>query len=576
MPEQRDAVELANALQPDTGDFAAAATGEDEGLPDVADPAVVRVEVLEPSQVVLVGQGACDVVREGAASARLRGGQGDGDDELSCQAETFGVAGFQGRPQNIAGAAEGGGQGAFGDRTLFVSAAVLVEAEGLQPVLLAVPLVVHEIHRVVLGQQSGVVTAVGGLCFEEGAELDASSPGAGEGAVAARRIGGEPGVQEVPEQIAEPALGDGGQIDHRAAVTDADAVELGVDEAGVLGALAGEVDVSQVAEHDFRDVPGVRSCLRQIEVREGVDVLLPAFVGEVLKPGDRPVPSVVGLLRVTEHRPLDLGLHQRAQAQQGQLVHPGDRTGGRAPRAESGLVRVGDHRQVTSLQVPRCPARRERGAAGPARVDVTMVVLATEAERVVGDRRAGNDLALPEPREWVLSGQPGLEVGLPALVSPDFAVADPAFRVQIAHTFQALGGHFRTEQAGRGDQPFHGGERLGGREEVADVSAVLLPGEPFAVVGVAELLASHLRPSTVRNPTRPAVGRVCRRDVDGVRTEQRIEVRCVDQRLQHLEPVGDCALLVRAADGHQRQGGHSSSPQTVRRAWMNSGECWSG
>lgn len=126
----------------------------------------------------------------------------------------------------------------------------------------------------------------GGLRFEEGAELDASSAGPGESAVAAGWGGGEPDVQEVPEKIAEPALGDSGQIDHRAAVTDADDVELGVDETGVLGVLAGEVDVPQVAERDFDDVPGVRPCLGEVEVREGVDVLLAAFVGDVLKPGN--------------------------------------------------------------------------------------------------------------------------------------------------------------------------------------------------------------------------------------------------------------------------------------------------
>lgn len=162
MPEQRDVVELADALQPDAGDFAAAAAGEDERSPDVSDSAVVGVEVLEPSHVVFVSQGACDVVWEGAPSARFRSGQGDGDDELSCQAQAFGAAGFQSRSQDVAGAAEGGRQGALGDRALFESAAVLVEAEGLQPVLLAVSLVGHEIHRVVLGQQPGVVAAVGG------------------------------------------------------------------------------------------------------------------------------------------------------------------------------------------------------------------------------------------------------------------------------------------------------------------------------------------------------------------------------------------------------------------------------
>ncbi|WP_037642698.1 hypothetical protein [Streptomyces bicolor] len=79
------------------------------------------------------------------------------------------------------------------------------------------------------------MAASGSLGFQERAEFDASSPGSGEDAVAAGRIGGEPGVQVVPEEVAEPALGDSGQVDDRAAVADPDAAELGVNESGNEG-----------------------------------------------------------------------------------------------------------------------------------------------------------------------------------------------------------------------------------------------------------------------------------------------------------------------------------------------------
>ena len=63
VPEHRQPTVAAEAVQPQVEDFAAAAAGDDDRLPRVAQAPVERVVNLgEPGQVVLVGERAGDLV----------------------------------------------------------------------------------------------------------------------------------------------------------------------------------------------------------------------------------------------------------------------------------------------------------------------------------------------------------------------------------------------------------------------------------------------------------------------------------------------------------------------------------
>jgi hypothetical protein len=62
VPEDRQAVVATDAVQAQLEYFAAAASGVDDRLPDVADAAVVDVVVREKLQVLFISQGAGDLV----------------------------------------------------------------------------------------------------------------------------------------------------------------------------------------------------------------------------------------------------------------------------------------------------------------------------------------------------------------------------------------------------------------------------------------------------------------------------------------------------------------------------------
>lgn len=104
VPQHGQAAVAADAVQSQSDDFAAAAPGGDDGLPDVLQAPVVKVEFFQAAQVGLVGQCAGDVVAEGVAGALLEAGatEGDGGQEAGVGAEAFGVAGGDGAVEQLA------------------------------------------------------------------------------------------------------------------------------------------------------------------------------------------------------------------------------------------------------------------------------------------------------------------------------------------------------------------------------------------------------------------------------------------------------------------------------------------
>ena len=88
VPEHRQPAVAADAVPPHLDHLADPAPGQDGGLPDVTDAAVVDVVAAgELGQVRLVGQGACDFVGERPSRGPAHGGARvrDLDDELPIQ-----------------------------------------------------------------------------------------------------------------------------------------------------------------------------------------------------------------------------------------------------------------------------------------------------------------------------------------------------------------------------------------------------------------------------------------------------------------------------------------------------------
>ncbi|MEU6868124.1 hypothetical protein ABZ924_33675 [Streptomyces sp. NPDC046876] len=97
VPEQGQPAVASDAVQPELDDLAGAPAGDDDGLPHVPQAAIVRVVAVgELLQVGLVGQGARDLVGEGAAAAgRARAADRHGGDEGAVQADLLGAAAVQ-------------------------------------------------------------------------------------------------------------------------------------------------------------------------------------------------------------------------------------------------------------------------------------------------------------------------------------------------------------------------------------------------------------------------------------------------------------------------------------------------
>ena len=201
VPEHGQAAVAAQAVQAELEDLAAAAAGDDDGLPGVPQAAVERVVVpCQGPQARLVGQRPGDLVGErGTRPLDHPAGGGHRGDEAPVQAEPAGLAGLQRPAQEPPGAGEDGLPGVGGhDRRLAVNAP---GSQRGQPVELALPLVGGELVHVRCGEDPGVVAAAGGGGLQEGAQLQPGAPRVVEGAAGTRAGRGPQDVGEVvPEQ----------------------------------------------------------------------------------------------------------------------------------------------------------------------------------------------------------------------------------------------------------------------------------------------------------------------------------------------------------------------------------------
>jgi len=114
-----------------------------------------------------------------------------------------------------------------------------------------------EALHVLLAQQRGIVAAAGCVDLQEGAQLEAGPAQVVSGPLAAGPLGGaQHGRQMVPEEIAQPALGDAGQVEVTESLREADPEVLGFDEAGVAGRCGRVVDQPQRVAHLPHDHAG--------------------------------------------------------------------------------------------------------------------------------------------------------------------------------------------------------------------------------------------------------------------------------------------------------------------------------
>ncbi len=186
MPEHGQASVAAQAVQAEPEDLAAAAAGDDDGLPGIAQAAVERVVVSRQGlEVGLVGQRPGDAVGERRPGPLDHAsGGGHRGDEAPVQAEPFGLAGLQRPAQEPPGAVEDGLPGVRGhDRRLAVNA---LGSQRGQPVELALPLVGGELVHVPGREGPRVVAPAGSACLQEGAQLESGPAGVVEGAAGAR------------------------------------------------------------------------------------------------------------------------------------------------------------------------------------------------------------------------------------------------------------------------------------------------------------------------------------------------------------------------------------------------------
>jgi len=118
VPEHRQSAVAAQAVPPDADHFPDPAAGEHGGFPHVAQSVVQRVVLGgEAGEVVRVGQGAGDLVRERPAgdSPGARPRRGGCHDELTTQADPVGGAAVQRGAQQLAGCVEHDGAGGLAD-----------------------------------------------------------------------------------------------------------------------------------------------------------------------------------------------------------------------------------------------------------------------------------------------------------------------------------------------------------------------------------------------------------------------------------------------------------------------------
>ncbi|WP_436950011.1 hypothetical protein [Streptomyces sp. SudanB52_2052] len=321
VPQHGQTAVAADAVQAQSDNLAATAPGGDDGLPDVPQAPVVEVEFLQAAQVGLVGQRAGDVVAEGVAGTLLEAGaaEGDGGQEAGVDAEAFGVAGGNGAVEQLACLVEdelaaqiGDGGGSSVDQD---------HAQGRQAVAGAVALVGDEPLGVFTAQHGGVVACLGCVGLEEDAQFDGGAAHLVEGASGTGTLRGtEPLGEVVPEQVAQPPLRYGGDVEVALGVLEASPEVIGLQETGVLGVRGAVVDTAQTVDDlpdDFADL-GVHLLACQagvaagVQVHQGRDAASLAMSDEIPDAVGGPLGVLCGL-GMGVQAPLDLGPQQRGQ-----------------------------------------------------------------------------------------------------------------------------------------------------------------------------------------------------------------------------------------------------------------------
>ena len=210
VPEQGQPAVAADAVQAELEDLAAAAAGDDDGLPDVPQAAVVRVVGLgELLQVGLVRKRPGDIVGEAAAGRDCPAADRHGGDEGAVQADALGSP-VSSAPRRSRRAQL---------KTRWRELAVTFDGLPWTPLAarrggraVHVALVGDEAVHVLAGRRAGRgrrpgpgVPGTRSVRHRRGA---ASKVPPLRGQVGERRI-----AQVVPQQVAQPLLGDAGQVD---------------------------------------------------------------------------------------------------------------------------------------------------------------------------------------------------------------------------------------------------------------------------------------------------------------------------------------------------------------------------
>ncbi|MFJ9712854.1 hypothetical protein [Streptomyces sp. NPDC101234] len=250
VPEQGQPAVAADAVQAELDDLAGAPAGDDDGLPHVPQAPVVRVVAVgELLQVGFVGKCPGDFVGEGVAAAgRARAADRHGGDEGAVQADSLGAAAVQRAAQQGPAVVEHHPARVLGDRRPFAVQAGLA-AEG-QAEAFAVAQVRDEAVDVLAAQHGGVVAAARRLRLQERGQFGAGATHEVHRLGAARAGGRAQQVGDViPQEVAQPLLGDAGQVDVAGAVREAHPEVLGLDVAGIPGVGGGEVDLPQGLLH---------------------------------------------------------------------------------------------------------------------------------------------------------------------------------------------------------------------------------------------------------------------------------------------------------------------------------------
>jgi hypothetical protein len=418
------------------------------------------------------------------------------------------------------------------------------------------------------------MAAAGSAELQEGAQFQPGPPRVVERPAAARAARrAEDAGEVVPGQVAQPPLGDPGQVDPAGPVVQLPPEVPGEDVAVFPGLPRRQVEAPDRVRDRPRDAGAclagrlAQAGVVRGQVGQGTQCLVAAVVRQPLQ--HRQLPPPVLAPGMPGHAPLDLGPGQRVQAPQVDLPRPHHRHGRRAPPAERRLVGVLDRDGQSAVLIAHAPRRRQDSAARAALPAIAPPVAVTQAQRGIRRLRADPDTAAAVAGNRVLAGQPSAEARIVPVAVP---VVIPAELMVMTQPEGLLAGRaVRADPARLLLQPLAGADRRSRLEEAGPRPAAVAVLPPHDLVSAAQVTASRDGPLAVRGQAVPPVDRMPGRDLDDVAAEQRVERRRADQRGHDLQPVPSLAGVRLRQQGE----GHRPSPQTVRRAASNAGLCTS-